>query len=117
MAGLCLVTSVVIRSNLTTARRSLEVALISMPDEPFDAPNRNINRPREPIRGILQWTLEREGRRMTCELRDHGEEDRSRGAAIHEWRVHAGKRCPTLQAAELGVSGFRAFDEARGWAI
>jgi hypothetical protein len=43
-----------------------------MSDEPFYAPNRTIA-PRRPRIGEPLWTLQKDGRRLACELRDHGE--------------------------------------------
>jgi hypothetical protein len=41
-------------------------------DQPFYAPNRTVP-PRQPRDGEPLWTVEKDGRRLACELRDDGE--------------------------------------------
>jgi hypothetical protein len=43
-----------------------------MSDQPFYAPNRT-NAPRQPRAGEHLWAIEKNGRRLACELRDDGE--------------------------------------------
>jgi hypothetical protein len=43
-----------------------------MSDQPFYAPNRKIA-PRQPRVGEPIWTVQKDGRRLACELRDDGE--------------------------------------------
>jgi hypothetical protein len=47
-------------------------ARTSMGDEPFYAPNRKIA-PRQPRVGEHLWAVQKDGRQLDCELRDHGE--------------------------------------------
>ena len=42
-----------------------------MSDQPFYAPNRKVP-PRQPRAGERLWTVEKNGRRLACELRDDG---------------------------------------------
>ena len=42
-----------------------------MSDQPFYAPNRTTE-PRQPRAGEHLWTVEKNGRRLACELRDDG---------------------------------------------
>jgi hypothetical protein len=44
-----------------------------MADEPFHAPNRKAPVPRVSRPGEALWSLRKDGRHITCELRGHGE--------------------------------------------
>jgi hypothetical protein len=44
----------------------------ALSDQPFYAPNRTTP-PRQPRAGEPLWTIQKDGRRLACELRDDGE--------------------------------------------
>jgi hypothetical protein len=65
----------------------------SMSDQPFYAPNRKVP-PRQPRAGERLWTVEKNGRRLACELRDDGEA----GVEVQMFRDGEflfGRRCTT----------------------
>ena len=68
-----------------------------MTDQPFYAPNRMIAPP-QPRTGEPLWTVQKNGRRLVCELRDDGEA----GVEVQVSRDGEflyGRRCPTRALA------------------
>src|SRR5262249_8290156 len=84
-------------------------------DRPFYAPN-HASRTREPKPGVTMWTLRKDGRVMTCELRD----DSATGAGwdvqlLTKGEMWLGQRCPLETGARFLAEGFRRDFTRDGW--
>jgi hypothetical protein len=77
-----------------------------MSDQPFYAPNRKVA-PRQPRAGEPLWTVEKDGRQLSCELRDDGEA----GVEVQMSRDGEflyGRRCATRAQALEEADGQKA---------
>jgi hypothetical protein len=71
--------------------------------------------PRQPTPGEFRWLLVKDGRRLMCELRNHGEHVGVEVQLLLNEELFGGYRHPTRASAELWADEIRQ-DERDGWA-
>ena len=65
--------------------------------------------------GQSLWTLERNGRHVACELRDHGEPTGAEVQLLRNGEFYAGRRFPTRAMALEHAAHIRENLERDGW--
>jgi hypothetical protein len=78
--------------------------------------NAPLSSPREPAAGELQWTLTKDGRRFTCELRSHGKYGWACQFLEGEEFV-AGRKFPMRSQAIEWANAEREEHERDGWTL
>lgn len=69
---------------------------------------------RQPTAGAFLWLLVKNGRRLMCELRDHGDYGVEVQLLVNE-ELLAGYGHPTRASAERWADAYRGEREAEGW--
>jgi hypothetical protein len=67
--------------------------------------------------GESLWTLERNGRQVACELRDHGEPAGAEVQLLKNGEFYAGRRFDTRDLALRHADHVRASLERDGWRV
>jgi hypothetical protein len=87
-----------------------------MADDPFYAPFRKPDPPREAQPGEPVWTLSNGERRLSCELSDHGD-DGCEARLFRDGDFYKGRRLATRAAALAHVAAARERLERDGWTL
>jgi hypothetical protein len=86
-----------------------------MSDEPFYSWRAKPQAPPLPIGAERVWLLVKDGRRLSCELRDHAEQVGVEVQLFVNEDFRAGYRHPSRVSAQTWATEYRQEREADGW--